>query len=68
LDVGATPRFISSRTWAKVSVPSSQRPYRSKFKNIFHNTNLPNLLNHQNYDELGKLLSMFFEYIYTILK
>jgi hypothetical protein len=33
---------------------------RSQFKNIFHNTNIPNLLSHQNYGDLGTLLSMFF--------
>jgi hypothetical protein len=33
---------------------------RSKFKNIFYITNLANLLSHQNYGDLGTLLSMFF--------
>jgi hypothetical protein len=41
---------------------------RSQFKNICHNTNLPNLQNHQNCGDLGTLLSMFFEHINTILK
>jgi hypothetical protein len=33
---------------------------RSQFKNICHNIDLPNLLSHQNYGDLGMLLSMFF--------
>jgi hypothetical protein len=33
---------------------------RSKFKNIFHNMDLPNLLSHQNYGDFGTLLSMLF--------
>jgi hypothetical protein len=41
---------------------------RSQFKNIFHITDLPNLLSHQNYGDLGILLSIFFEHINTILK
>jgi hypothetical protein len=41
---------------------------RSQFKNIFHNTDLPNLLSHQNYGDLGMLLSMLFEHRNTILK
>jgi hypothetical protein len=41
---------------------------RSQFKNIFHITDLPNLLSHQNYGDLGTLLSMLFEHRNTILK
>jgi hypothetical protein len=41
---------------------------RSQFKNIFHITDLPNLLSHQNYVDLGTLLSMRFEHRNTILK
>jgi hypothetical protein len=33
---------------------------RSQFKNIFHNTDLPNLLSYKNYGDLGTLLSMLF--------
>ena len=40
---------------------------RSHFKNIFHNTNLPNLLSHQNYGDLGILLSILFWNRNTIL-
>jgi hypothetical protein len=40
----------------------------SKFKNIFHNRDLPNLLSHKKYGDLQNLLSMFFEHRNTILK
>jgi hypothetical protein len=33
---------------------------RSQFKSIFHIIELPNLLSHQNYGDLGALLSMSF--------
>ena len=33
---------------------------RSQFKNICHVIDLPNLLSHQNYGDLGTLLSMIF--------
>jgi hypothetical protein len=39
----------------------------SQFKNISYNTDLPNLLSHQNYGDLGMFLSMLFEHIHTIL-
>ena len=32
---------------------------RSDFQNIYHSTNLPNLLTQQKYGDLGKLLLMF---------
>jgi hypothetical protein len=35
---------------------------RSHFQNIYHTTNLPNLLTQQKYGDLGKLLLMLFEY------
>ena len=31
-----------------------------QFKNICHNTNLPNLLSHQNYSDFGMLILIFF--------
>jgi len=34
---------------------------RSYFQNIYHTTNLHNLLTQQKYGDLGKLLLMFFE-------
>jgi hypothetical protein len=40
----------------------------SQFKNIFHISDLPNLQSHQNYGELGTLLSMLFEHRNAILK
>jgi hypothetical protein len=40
---------------------------RSHFQNIYHTTNLPNLLTQQKYGDLGKFLLMFFEHI-NILK
>jgi hypothetical protein len=33
---------------------------RPQFKNVFHNTGFPCLLSHQNYGDLGTLLSMHF--------
>ena len=33
---------------------------RSHFQNIYHTTNLPNLLSQQKYGDLGKLLLMLF--------
>ena len=41
---------------------------RSEFHSICYNTNLYNLLTCQNYSELGKLLSKFFEHKNQILK
>jgi hypothetical protein len=41
---------------------------RSHFQNIYHTTNLPNLLTQQKYGDLGKLLLMLFEYRNKILK
>jgi len=41
---------------------------RSKFKNIFHITNLPNLLSDQYYGDVGMLLSMLFQHRNVILK
>jgi hypothetical protein len=35
---------------------------RSQFQNIFHTTNLPNLLTQQNYGDIEKLLLIFFEH------
>jgi hypothetical protein len=32
---------------------------RSQFKNIYHITYLPNLISHQNYNDLGTILSTF---------
>jgi hypothetical protein len=40
---------------------------RSQFKNIFHNTNIPNFLSHQNYGDLEMLLSMLFKHKNAIL-
>ena len=41
---------------------------RSQFHNICCNTDLPSLLTCQNYNELGTLLTKFFEHRNTILK
>jgi len=41
---------------------------RSHFQNICHNTNLPNLLTQQNYDDLEKILLILFEERSKILK
>jgi hypothetical protein len=41
---------------------------RSHFQNIYHTTNLPNILTQQKYGDLGKLLLMFFEHRNKILK
>jgi hypothetical protein len=41
---------------------------RSQFKNIFHITNLPNLIIHQNYGDIGMLPSMLIEHRNTNLK
>jgi hypothetical protein len=41
---------------------------RSQFQNIYHNTDLPNLLSHQNYGDLGTLLLKLFEHRNKILK
>jgi hypothetical protein len=41
---------------------------RYQFQNICHNTDLPNLLSHQNYSDLGKLLLMLFEHRNNIIK
>jgi hypothetical protein len=41
---------------------------RSHFQNIYHTTNLPNLLTQQKYGDLGKLLLMLFEHRNKILK
>jgi hypothetical protein len=41
---------------------------RSQFQNICHNTDLPNLLSHQNFSDLGTLLLMFFKHQNNILK
>jgi hypothetical protein len=41
---------------------------RSDFQNIYHTTNLPNLLTQQKYGDLGKLLLILFEHRNKILK
>ena len=41
---------------------------RSQFKNICHNTDLPNLLSHQNFSDIGMFLLMFFRHQNNILK
>jgi hypothetical protein len=41
---------------------------RSHFQNIYHTTNLPNILTQQKYGDLGKLLLMLFEHKNKILK
>ena len=41
---------------------------RSHLQNIFHTTNLHNLLTQQKYGDLGKLLLMLFEHRKKILK
>jgi hypothetical protein len=41
---------------------------RSQFQNICHNTDLPNLLSHQNFSDLGMLLLMLFKHRNNILK
>jgi hypothetical protein len=41
---------------------------RSHFQDIYHTTNLPNLLTQQKYGDLGKLLLMLFEHRNKILK
>ena len=41
---------------------------RSQFQNICHNTDLPNLLNHQNFSDLGTLRLILFKHRNNILK
>jgi hypothetical protein len=41
---------------------------KSQFQNICYNIDLPNLLTHQNYGDLGMLLLKLFEHINKILK
>ena len=41
---------------------------RSQFQNVCHNTNLPNLISHQNYSNFGTCLVMFFKHQNNILK
>jgi hypothetical protein len=41
---------------------------RSQFRNICHTNNLSNILIQQNYDDLGNISLMLFEYINKILK
>ena len=47
---------------------STYTQIRSQFPNICHNTDLPDLLSHQNFSDLGTLLLMFFKHRNNILK
>jgi hypothetical protein len=41
---------------------------RSHFKNIYHTTNLPNLLTQQKYGDIGKFLLILFEHKNKMIK
>jgi hypothetical protein len=52
-----TKRFEDENHFFLECPPYTQ--IRSQFQNICHNIELPNLLSHQNYNDLGTLLMIF---------